>query len=102
MSEQSYKHPAHWVFLFAGLLIAVGAAKADTAWDLEPDVVGPPLRAGPGCIVNAGCLPVGHRVGVGEYHVPRSQSYRSSLEIGAYGPVQFRFHGNRVKMKFRF
>ena len=52
------------------------------------------------CVMNAGCFAGPRRLRYdGPVELP---IYRTSLTLGAYGPVQVKFSGDRVKVRWRF
>ncbi len=70
--------------------------------DVDAEVLSPPLIADHRCIMSATCFSRDHDTSHRGRSRAEALSYKSSLDIGAYGPLQFKFYGNRVKMKWRF
>ena len=68
----------------------------------DAEVLSPPVIVDHRCIMSAACFT--HDYNTSHHGRSRAEalSYKSSLDIGAYGPMQFKFYGNRVKIKWRF
>ena len=96
-----------WALCLGGALVTAHPAQADTIHGLQlarfdgaasgaSPVGGGPCLAGVRCLADVLGAPA-----IAGSPAP-VHAYRSSLDLGTYGPLRFKFTGNRVKMKWQF
>ena len=95
-----------WALCMGGVLVATPGAQAETIRGPQlarfDDAAVSVAPAGGPCLAGLRCLADASGPPAVTGHPTPLHSYRSSLDIGAYGPLRFKFTGNRVKMKWQF